>query len=116
MTPTRAVLALMLGMCTIACGFLPPAGGISGGEAATAARDAVPLPEGDEWVVDDVEQGPIEQMMPDRGDYDWARELPADRWVWQVSLESRDRAERARVIIDFVDGTVYGSVFTFVSR
>jgi len=114
MTPIRAVLALMLGMCTIACGFLPPAGGISGEEAATAARDAVP--QGVDLVVDDVVQGPIEQMMPDRGDFDWARELPADRWVWQVSLESRDRGERARVIIDFVDGTVYGYVFLFVDR
>ena len=69
-----------------------------------AARAA--LPDADEWEVTGATAGPAGQVALIPGD------LPADLWVWRVSLRRGDRG--AYVMIDFVDGSVLGKVDSII--
>lgn len=89
-----------------------PSEGISRNDAADAARDV--LPDGEEWEVLVVEAGPLGQVETLWELYDWAHDLSADLWVWRVFLVRGDRG--ATVMIDFVDGSVYGVVEGIVDR
>jgi hypothetical protein len=82
-----------------------PSDGISRKDAVSAARDA--LPDAEEWDVHVVEAGPLGRVaLSGWADSDWGRGLSADLWVWRVFLVRGDRG--ADVVIDFVDGSVYG--------
>lgn len=78
--------------------------GISRATAVDAALDA--LQDTAEWEVAVAEAGPIGQIRPGWEDAEWGRGLPADLLLWRVFLVSGDAS--AEVIIDFVDGSVYG--------
>ena len=91
----------------------PPPDGISADEAVAVARDALaegpdhePAAWEDDWEIAPPQAGPVEQALPGREVWNWARDLPPDMWVWSVSFYRGDQG--AQVIIDFVDGTVYG--------
>jgi len=91
----------------------PPPDGISAEEAMAVAREALAegpdhdrAPWEGDWEVGPAQAGPIDQAVFGRGSWNWARDLPPDLWVWSVYHSRGDRA--AQVIIDFVDGTVYG--------
>ena len=88
-----------------------PSDGISREEAVDAARAAVP--DADEWEVTGATAGPLGQVAPYVEDTDWARDLSADLWVWQVSFVRGDRG--VYVVIDFVDGSVYGKVESIIN-
>ncbi len=49
---------------------------------------------------------PLGQVDPEWESYEWAHDLSADLWVWRVYLVRGDRG--ADVVVDFVDGSVYG--------
>jgi hypothetical protein len=83
-----------------------PPDALSKDDAVDAARDAVPGAE--EWRVADVRAGPLGQLDFLWETYEWADDLSADRWVWSVFLTRGDQG--ARVVIDFVDGSVYGVI------
>jgi hypothetical protein len=84
-----------------------PADGISRNDAVDAALDV--LPDAEDWDVHLVKAGPLGQVaLPGWEDTDWGRGLSADLWVWRVFLVRGDRG--ADVVIDFVDGSVYGVV------
>jgi hypothetical protein len=82
-----------------------PTGGVSRDEALQAAHDA--FPEAENWEVA-VGAGQVAQMVPGWDSYDWLRGLDPGHWVWQVFLSHGDRG--AVVVIDFIDGSVYGVV------
>ena len=42
------------------------------------------------------------------GGFEWAAAIPSDAWLWQVTLRYGN-GEGTTVLIDYVDGTVYGS-------
>jgi hypothetical protein len=88
-----------------------PPDGISGDDAVTIAREALSV--GEAWEVIVVAAGPLGQLMPYRAEDDWAGDLSADLWVWQVFLVRGDRG--AHVWIDYVDGSVYGITETIVN-
>ncbi|MGH2445597.1 MAG: hypothetical protein ACRDGD_06105 [Candidatus Limnocylindria bacterium] len=89
-----------------------PPDGISRNDAVDAARDV--LSDEDAWKVILVEAGPIGQVLPAGWDiYEWARDFSADLWVWRVFLTHGDRG--VDVVIDFVDGSVYGVVESIVN-
>lgn len=81
-----------------------PPDGISRDDAVDAARGVLPDAEG--WEVLVVEAGPLGQVEPGWEAYEWAHDLSADLWVWRVFLARGDKG--AQVMIDFVDGSVYG--------
>ena len=84
-----------------------PANGLSADEAIEAARAV--LPDGAEWYVDFYDAGPIGDFLsPDYRDDDWVRELSADHWVWAGS--ARRGTQGMFMVIDYVDGTVVGTV------
>lgn len=79
-----------------------PGDGITAAEAVEIAREGF----GPAWEVRVSESGPVSQVVLGRDGHDWARRLPDDLWVWRVFLVRGDAG--ADVIVDFVDGTVYG--------
>jgi hypothetical protein len=90
--------------------FAPePSDGISRDDAVDAARDVVP--EAAEWDVIAVEAGPVGQF-----EYlvsqPFISEVPADRWVWVIDLGHGPSlgAEGSWVVIDYLDGRVYGVI------
>jgi len=83
-----------------------PPDGISRTDAVDAALGA--LPDAGEWEVLIAEAGPLGQVVPTWEDYEWAGDVTADRWVWRVFLARGDRG--AEVVVDFVDGSVYGVI------
>ncbi len=80
-----------------------PTDGISKNEALDIAYDAVPEMDGRDVVA---EAGAVAHVVPGWESYEWLRDLNPDRWVWRVFLVNGDRG--AEVVIDFVDGSVYG--------
>ena len=90
--------------------FAPePSGGISRDEAEDAARDVVPKADG--WDVIAADAGPIGQFDYLDGQA-FTSEIPADRWVWVIDLGGGPPlgAEGSWVVIDYLDGRVYGIV------
>ena len=83
-----------------------PSGGLTGAEAAEAARAY--LPEGDEWYVETFSSGPIANVYSDWQDHDWGQGIPADHWVWMAN--ARRGTQGYVLIIDYVDGTVIGAI------
>lgn len=79
--------------------------GISREDAVDAALNA--LEDTAEWEVAVAEAGPLGQVRPGWEDYEWGRGLAADVLVWRVFLTSGDLS--AEVVMDFVDGSVYGA-------
>jgi len=63
---------------------------------------------GDDWRVVRVESGALERIMPRWREYEWGRGLAADLPVWHVVMVAGEI--NGEVLIDFVDGSVYGSV------
>ena len=88
-----------------------PPDGISSDDAANIARDSVE--DGEGWEVVVVNSGPLGQFMPDWELQEWAGDLSADLWVWQVFLVRGDRG--AHVWIDYVDGSVHGITRSIVN-
>jgi hypothetical protein len=90
----------------------PSGEGLTRDEAIAVARQAVP--EAAAWGVRVAKAGPLEDIFTARGEFDWSRELPPDRWIWQVTfgvgraLDSRG----AHVFIDYTDGRVYEVLMT----
>jgi hypothetical protein len=81
-----------------------PPEGISEEEAVATARGEVD--EAQEWEFS-AEAGPLSQLLPMEWEtHEWSRDLPADLWVWRVFLVRGSQG--SAVVIDFVDGTVYG--------
>lgn len=80
---------------------------ISREEAVDVARSAL-REAGEDWDVVSAESGPLEQMMPEWEDQEWASGLAADLAVWRVVMESGDLS--AEVLLDYLDGSVYHSV------
>lgn len=80
------------------------AAGISREDAVDAALDA--LEDTAKWEVAVAEAGPLGEVRPGWEDTEWGRGLPAALLVWRVFLVSGDLS--AEVVIDFVDGSVYG--------
>ena len=74
--------------------------------AIDAAREAV-ASTGAEWQVRDASSGPLEEVLPDREQYEWARELAANMPVWRVSLVGEGGLS-ALVVLDEADGSVLG--------
>lgn len=79
-----------------------PPHGISRQEAMEIAREALPA---EEWEELFANAGPVGQYNQ-WGGFEWAADLPADLWVWTVSVSRGGGA--VEVVIDFVDGRVYG--------
>ena len=63
---------------------------------------------GEGWDVVLAEAGPLERIRPGWQDYDWGRGLSADLSVWRVVMVAGELT--AEVLIDHMDGSVYGSV------
>jgi len=85
----------------------PPAGGISADEAEAIARGTVDEPAA--WEAVTRIAGPLERVF--RGRYEdlgWATGLPDDLWVWRIFLVRGD--EGVDVMIEYVDGTVLGTI------
>lgn len=78
---------------------------VSRDKAIVQARDAAP--DAATWDASVAEAGPLDAIFPARGEFDWSRDLPPDRWVWYVYLESREEGRGAMVFIDYIDGAVY---------
>jgi hypothetical protein len=83
----------------------PPSGGVARTDAIEIARQL--LPEPDEWTLQVVRSGRIGQLLSDWNDYDWARKVSAEDWVWLIFAVRDDRG--VHTFIDYVDGTVLGS-------
>jgi len=81
--------------------------GISRDDAVDVAREAL-REVGDDWRVVRVESGALERIMPRWREYEWGRGLAADLPVWHVVMVAGEI--NGEVLIDFVDGSVYGSV------
>jgi hypothetical protein len=90
--------------------FAPrPSGGMSRDEAVDIAREAVPQADG--WDVLAAEAGPVNRFDYLAGQA-FISAVPADRWVWVIDLGSGPPlgAEGSWVVIDYLDGRVYGVV------
>ena len=71
--------------------------------ARAAMREA-----SEDWRVVLAEAGPIGRIRPGWQDYEWGRGLSADLSVWRVVMVDGELS--AEVVIDRMDGSVYGSV------
>lgn len=89
-----------------------PPGGIPVADAVAISRDAVN--QGDAWAVVWTEAGPLAQLLsPWQPGPDWSAGLPADQWAWRVFLVRGD--EGAEIFIDYLDGTVLGTMSSIVN-
>ena len=86
-----------------------PTDGISRNEAVEVASDALP-PVGEDWDVVLAEAGPLGRVSPGWEEPEWGRGLSADQPVWRVVMVAGEMT--AEVILDFLDGSVYGSVMS----
>jgi hypothetical protein len=75
-------------------------------QAVAAARGAAPQSADRE--VRRVETGPSGELL-EREVYEFSSEIPSDRWVWVIILASQGQGGSS-VVIDFLDGRVYGVV------
>jgi len=84
----------------------PPPAGISRDDAVSVAHDLLPAEEG--WEIRVVEAGPIGRVLPHFDGAEWAEDLLPDTWVWRVFLVRGD--EGTDVVIDYVDGSIHGTI------
>ena len=83
-----------------------PSHGVSVDVAVAAARAA--LPDAGPWNLGAVRAIQLWQLNPGWEQYEWADGLSRDRWVWSAFFSSGDRG--VEVVLDYVDGTVLGSI------
>src|SRR4029078_5670144 len=83
-----------------------PSQGVSVDVAVAAARAA--LPDAGPWNLGTVRAIQLWQLNPVWEQYEWADGLSRDRWVWSAFFSRGDRG--AEVVLDYVDGTVLGSI------
>lgn len=89
-----------------------PPGGIPEAEAVAIARGAVD--HGDTWTVASTTAGPLASVMSGASlENDWSAGLPDDQWAWSVFLVRDD--EGVSVVVDYVEGTVLGTVSYIVN-
>lgn len=82
-----------------------PSTGISQSDAIAIAREVARHPEAE---VGYVSNGPAAEALMGLQGIEWADAIPADGWLWQVTFRY-DNGEGTTVVIDYVDGTLYGS-------
>jgi len=83
-----------------------PSGGLSSEDAVDVALGE--LPDEEEWEVISATAGPFGGLQLTEDNYPWAAGIPSDLWVWNVFLVRGDQG--LDIVVDFLDGTVYGTV------
>ncbi|HJP70618.1 MAG TPA: hypothetical protein VJ975_02775 [Candidatus Limnocylindria bacterium] len=82
-----------------------PSNGIAQSDAIAIARAVARHPDAEVGYVSD---GPAAEALMGLQGIEWAARIPTDGWLWQVTFRY-DNGEGTTVLIDYVDGTVYGS-------
>lgn len=83
-----------------------PSSGIARADAIAIAREAAPRRAGAELGY--VTNGPVGDVAMGLAGFEWAAAIPSDAWLWQVTFRYGN-GQGTTVLIDYVDGTVYGS-------
>lgn len=86
---------------------VPPPAGVTEDDAIAIARTAAP--HAADWLVRVATAGPLQNVFTARGEFEWSRAIPPDRWIWQITLGVGDALDSrgTHVFLDYLDGTVY---------
>jgi hypothetical protein len=87
-------------------GTAAPTTGLTQEQAITVAR--VAAPQSADRSVRRAEAGPAGELVEPQV-YEFSSDIPSDRWVWVIILATQGEGGSS-VVIDFLDGRVYGVV------